>query len=80
MDTKEIEEKVREFIADHLGIDEDKVIPEAELINDLGADSLDELEIVMFCEDEFDIEIPDEDLNEIKTVGQAISYIVEALK
>jgi acyl carrier protein len=70
-----IEDKVREIIVDQLGVEADQVKPEASFIDDLGADSLDTVELVMAFEEEFDLEIPDEDAEKIKTVGNAIDYI-----
>lgn len=70
-----IEEKVKSIIVEQLGISEDEVKPEASFIDDLGADSLDIVELVMAMEEEFEIEIPDEEAENIKTVGDAIKYI-----
>jgi acyl carrier protein len=70
-----IEDKVKEIIVDQLGVEADQVKPEAAFIDDLGADSLDTVELVMALEEEFDLEIPDEDAEKIKTVGDAINYI-----
>jgi len=70
-----IEDKVKEIIVDQLGVEADQVKPEAAFIDDLGADSLDTVELVMALEEEFDMEIPDEDAEKIKTVGNAIDYI-----
>jgi acyl carrier protein len=70
-----IEEKVRSIIVEQLGISEDEVKVEASFIDDLGADSLDIVELVMAMEEEFEIEIPDEEAENIKTVGDAIKYI-----
>ena len=70
-----IEDKVKEIIVDQLGVEADQVKPEASFIHDLGADSLDTVELVMAFEEEFDLEIPDEDAEKIKTVGDALSYI-----
>jgi acyl carrier protein len=70
-----IEDKVKEIIVDQLGVEPDQVKPEAAFIDDLGADSLDTVELVMAFEEEFDIEIPDEDAEKIKSVGDAITYI-----
>ena len=70
-----VEEKVVEIIVDQLGVDEKQVNPEASFIDDLGADSLDTVELVMALEEEFDIEIPDEDAEKIATVQNAVDYI-----
>lgn len=72
-----IQEKVVEIVCDQLGVSKDKVTPETSFINDLGADSLDTVELVMEFEEEFDINIPDEDAEKIQTVGDAIKYIEE---
>ena len=69
------EEKIKQIIVDQLGVEADKVVPEASFIDDLGADSLDTVELVMALEEEFDVEIPDEDAEKITTVGEAINYI-----
>ncbi len=74
-----IEETVRKIVAEQLGVDEDKVVPEARFIEDLGADSLDTVELVMALEEEFDQEIPDEDAEKIRTVQDAIDYIKQKL-
>lgn len=79
MTTAEIETKVKQAIVDKLGVEESKVTPEASFINDLGADSLDTVELVMKFEEEFDIKIPDEDAESIQTVGDAVSYIENKL-
>ena len=70
-----VEEKVKEIIVDQLGVDEKQVNAEASFIDDLGADSLDTVELVMALEEEFDIEIPDEDAEKIATVQNAVDYI-----
>jgi acyl carrier protein len=70
-----IEDKVKSIIVEQLGISEDEVKAEASFIDDLGADSLDIVELVMAMEEEFEIEIPDEEAENIKTVGDAIKYI-----
>lgn len=70
-----LEDKVKEIIVEQLGIDEKEVTAEASFIDDLGADSLDTVELVMAFEEEFDIEIPDEDAEKITTVQDAIDYI-----
>jgi acyl carrier protein len=72
---KPVEERVKEIICEQLGVEEDEVTPNAKFIEDLGADSLDTVELVMAFEEEFDLEIPDEDAEKIVTVGDAISYI-----
>ena len=68
-------ERVRKIVIDHLDADPDKVTEKASFIDDLGADSLDNVELVMAFEEEFDLEIPDEDAEKITTVGDAIAYI-----
>ncbi|MBP6941218.1 MAG: Acyl carrier protein [Syntrophorhabdus sp. PtaU1.Bin058] len=72
-----VTEKVKKMIVDQLGVSESEVIPEAKFIDDLGADSLDIVELIMALEDEYGIEIPDEDAEKIETVGDAIRYIEE---
>jgi acyl carrier protein len=74
---KPVEERVKEIICEQLGVEEDEVNPNAKFIEDLGADSLDTVELVMAFEEEFDLEIPDEDAEKIATVGDAITYIKE---
>ena len=71
----EIAEKVKKIIVDRLGVDESEVTMEASFTNDLGADSLDTVELIMEFEKEFDTSIPDEEAEKIQTVGQAVSYI-----
>lgn len=68
-------DKVKSIIVEQLGVDEDEVKMEASFIDDLGADSLDIVELVMALEEEFDLEIPDEDAEKIRTVGEAVKYI-----
>lgn len=70
-----IEEKVKQIIVEKLGVDESEVTTEASFQNDLGADSLDTVELIMEFEKEFDISIPDEQAENIQTVGQAVSYL-----
>ena len=70
-----IADKVKKIIVDQLGVSEDQVTPEAKLIEYLGADSLDTVELVMALEEEFGADIPDEDAEKINTVGDAIAYI-----
>jgi len=72
-----VEERVKKIIAEQLGVEEDEVTPEASFVEDLGADSLDTVELVMALEEEFEIEIPDEDAEKILTVGKALEYIKE---
>ena len=72
---KSVEEKVKEIIVEQLGVEEDDVTPQAKFIEDLGADSLDTVELVMAFEEEFGIEIPDEDAEKITRVKEAIEYI-----
>ena len=74
----EIEAKVKEIIVDKLGVDADSVVPEANFVNDLGADSLDTVDLIMEFEKVFDIEIPDKVAENIQTVGQAIELIEQA--
>ncbi len=69
------EAKVREIIVDELGVETDKVTLEASFVDDLGADSLDTVELVMAFEEEFGMDIPDEDAEQMRTVGDAVSYI-----
>ena len=70
-----VAEKITEIIVEQLGVKPEEVTPEASFIDDLGADSLDTVELVMALEEEFGIEIPDEDAEKIQTVGDAIKYI-----
>ncbi len=70
-----VAEKVKEIIVEQLGVDPEEVTVEASFVNDLGADSLDTVELVMALEEEFNIEIPDEEAEKLDTVGKAIDYI-----
>ncbi len=70
-------DKVKEIIVEQLGVDEEEVTLQASFVDDLGADSLDIVELVMALEEEFDLEIPDEDAEKIATVGDAVNYIKE---
>ena len=70
-----VEAKVKEIIVENLGVDQEKVTEEASFVEDLGADSLDTVELVMAFEEEFDVEIPDEDAEKMRTVGEAITYL-----
>ncbi|MGE3977433.1 MAG: acyl carrier protein [Nitrospira sp.] len=72
-----VDERVKKIIAEQLGVEEDEVTSEASFVEDLGADSLDTVELVMALEEEFSIEIPDEDAEKILTVGKALDYIKE---
>ena len=73
-----IEERVKKIIVEQLGVKEEDVKPEASFVEDLGADSLDTVELVMALEEEFDIEIPDEEAEKITTVQAAIDYVTKA--
>jgi acyl carrier protein len=75
MTATNIEAKVKSIIADQLGVSEDEIKIESSFIEDLGADSLDIVELVMAMEEEFEIEIPDEEAENIKSVGDAVNYI-----
>ncbi|MDR0645568.1 MAG: acyl carrier protein [Elusimicrobiota bacterium] len=77
MDAKTVEEKVKNIIVEQLGVEPEQVKPEAQFVNDLGADSLDTVELIMALEEEFDIEIPDEQAEKIKTVGEALQHIID---
>ena len=73
----DVAERVKKIVVEHLGVEPDKVVDSANFIDDLGADSLDTVELVMALEEEFGIEIPDEDAEKILTVGKALDYIKE---
>lgn len=75
MDAKSVEERVKNIIVEQLRVEPEQVKPEAQFVNDLGADSLDIVELIMALEEEFDVEIPDEQAEKIKTVGEAIEHI-----
>jgi len=75
-----IEERVKQIIVEQLGVDEAEVTPSASFVDDLGADSLDTVELVMAFEEAFEIEIPDEDAEKIRTVQDAVTYIDEHAK
>jgi len=72
-----VETKVKEIICEQLGVSEDEVTPDASFVEDLGADSLDIVELVMALEEEFGVDIPDEDADKLKTVGDAMKYLQE---
>jgi acyl carrier protein len=75
-----VEERVKQIIVEQLGVDEAEVTPSASFVDDLGADSLDTVELVMAFEEAFDIEIPDEDAEKIRTVNDAVDYIEKHAK
>ena len=75
-----VEDRIKEIIVDQLGVSGDEIVPEASFIDDLGADSLDIVELVMAMEETFDIEIPDEDAEKIQTIGDAVAYLKEKLE
>lgn len=72
-----VKERVIDIVAEQLGVDRDKISEETSFVNDLGADSLDQVELVMEFEEEFDINIPDDAAEKIQTVGEAVRYIQE---
>ncbi len=80
VDIKAVESKVIEIVSEQMGVEKSEITRETSFINDLNADSLDTVELVMEFEDEFDMSIPDEEAEKIQTVGAAIDYIVEAMK
>ena len=73
----DIADRVKKIVAEHLGVDEDKVVDSASFIDDLGADSLDTVELTMSFEEEFGVEIPDDAAETIQTVGDAVKFITE---
>jgi acyl carrier protein len=75
MDMKQLEEKVKDIIVEELGVERDKLNADASFMEDLGADSLDTVELVMAFEKEFDIDIPDEEAEKLRTVGDAMKYL-----
>ena len=75
----DVEEKVKDIIVEELGVEREKLTTEASFMEDLGADSLDTVELVMAFEKEFDIDIPDEDAEKLRTVGDALKYLNEKL-
>ena len=77
MTTQEIEAKVKDIVVQQLGVTAEQVTPEASFIDDLGADSLDTVEVVMAFEEAFGVEVPDEDAEKLRTVGDVIKYIEE---
>lgn len=75
MKFEEIQAKLKSILVDRLNVEEDQIKPEASFVEDLGADSLDIVELIMGIEEEFDIEIPDEDAEKLTTVGEALDYV-----
>ena len=75
----EIETKVKQIIAEKLGVSEDKITPTASFVDDLGADSLDQVELIMAFEDAFELEIPDEDAEKLRSVKDAMDYLQKKL-
>ena len=75
-----LEQRVADIIVEQLGATKEEIVPEASFIDDLGADSLDIVELVMAMEETFDIEIPDEDAEKIQTIGDAVAYLKEKLE
>ncbi len=75
-----LEERVADIIVEQLGAAKEEIVPEASFIDDLGADSLDIVELVMAMEETFDIEIPDDDAEKIQTIGDAVAYLKEKLE
>src|SRR5258707_2589110 len=80
MSEKSIEDKVKDIIVEQLGVNPEQVTPNASFIEDLGADSLDTVELVMAFEEEFSVEVPDEDAEKLQTVGDVIHYIEDSAK
>ena len=74
-DQKSIEQRVKEIIVNQLNVNEEQITPEASFLDDLGADSLDTVELIMAFEEEFDIEVPDEEAEKLQSVGDVITYI-----
>ena len=75
-----LEERVSKIVVEQLGVSRDEVVADASFIDDLGADSLDIVELVMAMEEEFDVEIPDDDAEKIQTIGDAVSYLKGKVK
>ncbi len=80
MAEKSIEDRVKEIIVEQLGVNPEQVTPAAKFIEDLGADSLDTVELVMAFEEEFNVEVPDEDAEKLQTVGDVIRYIEDKVE
>ena len=79
MQMEELMSRLKEIVVDRLNVEEDQIKPEASFVEDLGADSLDIVELIMGIEEEFDIEIPDEDAEKLTSVGDAINYVKNKL-
>lgn len=79
MNKEEILAKVKTVVAEKLNVGEDQVTTDAKFVEDLGADSLDQVELIMALEDEFELKIPEEEAEQLSTVGKAVDYIVEKL-
>lgn len=77
MSSDEVEEQIKDIVCEQLGVEENRITDDTDFVNDLGADSLDKVELVMEMEDAFDLSIPDEEAERIQTVGSAIEYVVE---
>ena len=77
---KPIDQKVKDIVVEQLGVNADQVVPEAKFIEDLGADSLDTVELIMALEEEFGIEVPDEEAEKLVSVGDVIRYIEDSAK
>jgi len=75
MQSEEIMAKLKELVIDRLNVEEDQIKPDASFVEDLGADSLDIVELIMGIEEEFDVEIPDEDAEKLTNVGEALAYV-----
>jgi len=80
MKKEEILKRLKEIIMDRLDVEEDQIVPEASFVEDLGADSLDIVELIMGIEEEFDIEIPDEDAEKLTSVGEAMNYTLSKIE
>ena len=79
MKKEEVMARLKEIITDRLDVEEDQIVPEATFVEDLGADSLDIVELIMGIEEEFDIEIPDEDAEKLTSVGEAMNYTLSKI-
>ena len=79
MKKEEVMTRLKEIITDRLDVEEDQIVPEATFVEDLGADSLDIVELIMGIEEEFDIEIPDEDAEKLTSVGEAMNYTLSKI-